>query len=88
MDVMKKKRPPIGKSDGVGTGSLLLVQYRRRLPLLTASIADVFSLFAFVIPTVASAMSEFPTPTAARLSEVTTTFGIMITFLAHPAIHS
>ena len=71
-----------------GTGFLLVAQYRSHLPFLTASITLVFSLFTFVVPTVASVMSKIPTPIAVRLSEETTTFGIMITFLAHPAIHS
>ena len=75
-----------------GTGVLLEVQYRSRLPFLTVttsiSITVVFSLFTFVISTVANVMSESPTPTAARLSEETTTFGVMIAFPAHLAIHS
>jgi hypothetical protein len=60
--------------------------YRSRLPFLAASITVVFSLFTFVIPTVVSVMSKSPTPTAARLSEETTTFGIMIPSRAHLAI--
>jgi len=72
----------------VRDGVLLVVQYRRRLPFLTASITVAFSLFTFVIPTVASVMSKPPTATAVRFSEETTIFGIVSIFLAHPAIHS
>lgn len=85
MDVMKKKTTYCRKRrvrDVVLTSSTDVVCH------FYPSITVVFSLFTFVIPTVASAMSKFPTPSAARLSEVTTTFSTMITFLAHPAIHS
>jgi hypothetical protein len=39
-------------------------------------------------PTLASAMSKFPASATARLSEVTTIFGVVIMFLAHLAIHA
>ena len=73
-----------------GTGFVLEVLYRSRLPFLTvtASITVVFSLFTFVVPTVTNVMSKSPTPPAARLSKETTTFGVVIAFPAHLAIHS
>lgn len=73
-------------SEVTGTGFSLVVQ--KSFTLLSASIIVVFSLFTFVVPTLASAMSKSLTPTAARLSKETTTFGIMITFPAQLATHS